>query len=87
MAYTYTEIEGSELTATDLKNEWEIASSQDIFTVTAKVQIDDKPEAAQVLFIPSIGRAGVAWGADAQWTDALTLEEAISRFIEDDMTN
>lgn len=82
--FTYTEIEASELKALDLLREY---GNSDEHAVIARVTIDDKPEAAEVLFFPMIQRAGIAWGADAQWTDALTLEEAIYRFLNDEMVN
>lgn len=41
--------------------------------------------AGTMLWFPEACRAGIAWGADASWTDANTPEEAIRRFATDDM--
>jgi hypothetical protein len=38
-------------------------------------------EAIEILWVPSVGRAGIAWGADAQWTDADSVEDAVQRFF------
>lgn len=40
------------------------------------VAYSDHPEQARVLILPAAGRAGVAWGADAQWTDLKAGEDA-----------
>jgi len=42
-------------------------------------------ERIKILWIPSIGRCGLSWGADAEWTDARTPEEALSRFLSGEM--
>ena len=38
-------------------------------------------ESITVLYIPSIGRAGIAWGSDAEWTDADSIDDALQRFF------
>lgn len=42
-------------------------------------------EVGWVLFAPDAGRAGVAFGADAQWTDAASAEDAVERFFSGTM--
>ena len=41
-------------------------------------------EAITVLYVPAVGRAGIAWGADAQWTDATSVQDALERYFGDD---
>lgn len=41
----------------------------------------------ELLFIPSIQRAGIARGADAQWTDATSAQDAINRYNNHEMAN
>lgn len=36
---------------------------------------------AEVLFAASDHRAGIAWGAPADWTDAGSIEDAIERYL------
>lgn len=38
-------------------------------------------EKAQVAFFPSTNRAGISWGADADWTDASSIEDAVERYL------
>jgi len=38
-------------------------------------------EAVEVLYFPASGRAGVAWGADAAWTDADGADDALERYF------
>ncbi len=38
-------------------------------------------EGITILWIPGAQRAGLAWGADAQWTDADSVEDALQRFF------
>lgn len=37
--------------------------------------------AAQMIWHSEAGRAGIAWGADASWTDAVSPEDAAERFF------
>ena len=37
--------------------------------------------AAQMIWHAEAGRAGIAWGADADWTDAQSPEDAAERFF------
>jgi hypothetical protein len=38
-------------------------------------------ETITVLYVPEVGRAGIAWGADAQWTDATSVQDALERYL------
>ena len=39
----------------------------------------------ELMWIPDVGRAGVAHGADAQWTDADAPAQALARYLNDEM--
>ncbi len=41
----------------------------------------------QLLFLPSADRAGLCFGGDSQWTDAVSAEDAITRYNNDEMVN
>lgn len=43
------------------------------------------PERAEVLFFPFARRAGIAWGGNAVWTDANSIEDALNRYLNDEM--
>lgn len=34
-----------------------------------------------IVWYPDVCRAGIAWGADAQWTDADSVDDALRRFF------
>ena len=38
-------------------------------------------ESILVLWCPDLGRAGLAWGADAEWTDADSVDDALQRYF------
>lgn len=38
-------------------------------------------EGVAVLYLPASGRAGVAWGAGADWTDADDAQDALERYF------
>lgn len=88
MTNTYQIIEG-EITATDLKAEIANMTSEHpgIEIETANVIVGDSAERAQVIFIPAFGRAGIAWGADAEWTDASSLQQAVTLWENGEMVN
>jgi len=44
-------------------------------------------EQIEILWLPSTQRAGIAWGADADWTDAISPEDALRRFFANDLSN
>lgn len=41
------------------------------------------PEAARALWLPMVGRLGVAWGADATWSTVSGLEQGIETWLND----
>ena len=42
---------------------------------------EHEPEAACVLVLPAAGRVGIAWGADATWADANTVDDAVECWL------
>lgn len=77
------------ITATDLRAEIDEARANERCPriETALVTIlggrDERPESEhlQVAFFPTESRAGLAWGGDAQWTDAESIDDAVQRFL------
>lgn len=41
-------------------------------------------EWVDILYIPSLARAGVAWGSDAVWFDATSVQDAYNQFFSID---
>lgn len=81
MAYSYMMATPDRLSATDLIREMARQQADGVDCEIALAHIDgDQSESAQVLFFPAIGRGGVAWGADALWTDAHSVEDVLDRF-------
>lgn len=86
------QINPAEISATDLHDEAQELIAQGTQGVEAYIlhlwtpEGKMYPEGAEVLFV-SYGRAGIAWGADAQWTDARSPEDAAERWINDKMVN
>lgn len=39
---------------------------------------------AEVLYVPEANRIGIAWGADADWLDADSIEGGIARWLAPD---
>lgn len=55
--------------------------------ITATVEDQGKRYSIQILWLPDVDRAGICTGGDSVWTDATSPEDAIRRFIEDDLSN
>lgn len=86
MNYTLTPVDARHLAATDLKSEVldYIARATPRGTAvffTYKVHKRHGRQDGELLWLPDEGRAGIAWGADAQWTDASSPEDAVERFL------
>lgn len=75
------------LTATDLQALFDAQQKLGVDGEAYVVEIEGSAESMQVLVVPSVGRAGVAWGADAVWTDiqategAAAAREAVERYL------
>jgi len=79
------EINAEDLSATDLHSEWAAANASTGPACAYRVWFGDHAEPGFALYFPDMGRAGVAHGADAQWTDCDSVEDAIDRFISGDL--
>lgn len=70
----------NEISALDLIAELhKIGASEDV--VCARVVMDGGGEQAQAIYIPALGRAGVACGGDAVWTDCSSLDDGCRRVL------
>ena len=79
-AYVY--YEGADLTSSDLRQEMEAALERGEKVETARIPISPSYD-ADALYLPDIGRIGIAWGADADWADAESLAEGIRIYCEE----
>ena len=52
-------------------------------TIYDAVGMNPEAESAQALYYPSIGRLGIAWGADATWADVESVETGIEAWLND----
>lgn len=84
IAYSPRAVE--ELTATDLREEAEAALAAGDRPEAERI-IMYKPDGRerggdipQALYLPDAGRGGVAWGADASWTDCDSMADLVARW-------
>ena len=77
-----------ELNAIDLREEVAtLAETDPHWTCTAfRVVSPQIAEVGNLLYV-SCGRAGIAWGADAAWTDCIDEEDALRRYLADELDN
>lgn len=87
-ATPYQMIDG-EITAIDLRSEIQNITQEypGIEVETAHILVGNNAEHAQAVFFPALGRAGIAWGADAEWTDAKSMVEAVRLWQTGEMVN
>jgi len=83
--YRYETIQTSDLRATDLREEAADLMARGAAVEAARVFFEGQAEAAEVLYIPEAGRAGLVWGGDAEWTDASSIEDAVQRYLDGEM--
>ena len=96
--YVYEVCKGEELSASDLRQEMEAALVRGETVETARIpwvlplrvrrdedsgRIVINYQSADALYLPDIGRIGIAWGAAADWADAASLAEGIRIYCED----
>ena len=80
-------IEAANLHYTDLQIEATGVSAVECYELE---NVDDNGfyrTVGEMLFIPSVQRAGLCFGGDSEWTDATSAEDAISRYNADEMAN
>jgi hypothetical protein len=82
--YKLQPVDPSELTALDLLDEAEAAVAAGD-AVEAYHVWGLGPERADLLYVPSARRGGLAHGAEATWTDADSPEEVVDRVLSGDV--
>jgi hypothetical protein len=93
--FRYTEISPAELGSLDLREEAEQITAGEIDGVSAEgmqafiitiLDEDEHPyaETADALYVPSFGRLGIAWGADATWADVDDVKSGIEMWLNND---
>lgn len=87
----YVYYPGETLTSHDLQEEMVAAleCGEEGIETALIVQVDDEQGGrlltngcGEALYIHSLGRIGIAWGADADWADAESLAEGIRMYHE-----
>lgn len=80
--YQYREVSQDDISAIDLREEDPISAiyAQVSFKLEGKEFFEET--GPEILYYPDEGRAGIAWDADAEWTDAHSIENAIDRFFD-----
>ena len=83
--FTVTAIYIADLGASDLLAEAEEVTDGQAYRITIYDYKGMNPEAAtaEVLFCPEDARLGIAWGADATWADAASIESGIEMWLND----
>lgn len=82
--YNYTAIATTDLSASDLRAEARGARGARAYTITIYDEAGrPHAESAQALYLPSEGRLGIAWGADASWADVRDVEGGIEMWLND----
>lgn len=83
--YVYDIVEPSEITSCDLSKTMEQEPGEWVCASASRVKddgyIETNSQSIEVIFTPDANRAGVTWGADAVWTDADGIEDAIERYL------
>ncbi len=74
-----------EINSTDLQRT--MNEENNTFWFTFRVASEEQAERGCLIFSPEFRRGGLAWGADAQWTDACDAEDVLRRWLEDDLCN
>lgn len=77
--------EAESLSSCDLAEEYDAgAFPYEIYTVQVVYEGSDYldgGERIEILWNPEVGSAGITWGADAQYFDAVTVEDAVEQFL------
>lgn len=79
------EVAPDALSALDLRREAEACVVKGVEPLAAKWRKAGSAQWGSVLFDPSTKRAGVENGADADWTDASSIEDALLQYLFGEM--
>jgi hypothetical protein len=80
---TLTQVRVSRLKSSELRNE---AKTWGVFRECYRSSETLGADAIEIVYFPETGRAGVASGSDAEWTDASSAADALRRYLNDDMS-
>lgn len=80
-AATLTQVSADDLRSIDLRNE---AASGECDCLRSSMTVG--ADLIEIVFFPETGRAGLAAGADADWTDASSAADALDRYLNDRMS-
>ena len=83
--FAVQEIGQGDLHARDLQAGSPLLYEGTAYRITIYDAVGSYPEAesAQALYCPTMGRLGIAWGADATWADVESLEAGIETWLND----
>jgi hypothetical protein len=81
--WTLESVNPEDINATDLRQECKEAETAGEPLAPYRLWKQESAECAWMVFFPGASRAGISWGADAQWTDAKSPEEAVRRWATD----
>lgn len=84
--FTITKKDLRNVSAIDLAAEIENANEDTGPAELYRVEFEGETIAAEVLYFPEINRGAIAWGSDAQWTDAIGARNVAERFLTDNMS-
>lgn len=80
--FSYWPIDIDALSATDLRAQVAALAAGEAYELYG-IAIDDHAESAQALYLPSVERLGIAWGADATWAEVPDIETGIAWYVND----
>lgn len=80
-AETLTQVQPSDLRSIDLRASRRTGEVCECYRSSETVDTD----AIEIVYFPETGRAGVASGSDAEWTDASSAADALRRYLNNDM--
>lgn len=91
MERTFALTDRTDRTPAELADRWhdsaiaELADAEEYTVAVFGADGYRESVSASLLWLPSIGRGAVEWGADPQWSDASNPEDLLRRWAEDEM--
>jgi len=80
-SYQYREVSQDDISAIDLREENPLSAIYAHVSIKLECKEFFEETGPEILYYPDERRAGISWGADAEWTDAHSIENAIERFF------
>ena len=84
--YTISPIDAATLSAGDLRDEVANNPNDPVECVVINFYSADglqRSDTAEGVYFPGVGRMGIAWGANASWADATSLEAGVAMWATD----